>query len=147
LRASTWRAKRQASDTINFYGNEHVRNLADGRGHGSYRQRRDAPQGNRTGIRPNASRTYSLQRLQQALQAEQEAAQQEGSNPLRIATAEALANEIKRIGSLSRGASQRPQQGGGGGRPQQQQPRNFRQDQQRRPKSRGRRPMGRPTGR
>jgi hypothetical protein len=96
----------------------------------------------------DASRTYSLQRLQQALQAEQEAAQQEGSNPVRIATAEALANEIKRIGSLSRGASQRPQNGGGGGRPQQQQPGNFRQDQQRRsPKSRGRRPMGRSTGR
>ena len=97
----------------------------------------------------DASRTYSLQRLQQALQAEQEAAQQDGSNPVRIATAEALANEIKRIGSLSRGSSQRPQNtgGGNGGRPQQQQPRNFRQDQQRRPKSRGRRPMGRPTGR
>jgi len=98
----------------------------------------------------DASRTYSLQRLQQALQAEQEAAQQDGSNPVRIATAEALANEIKRIGSLSRGSSQRPQNAGGGGnggRPQQQQPRNFRQDQQRRPKSRGRRPMGRPTGR
>lgn len=95
----------------------------------------------------DASRTYSLQRLQQALQAEQEAAQQEGSNPLRVATAAALENEIKRIGSLSRGASQRPQQGGGGGRPQQQQPRNFRQDQQRRaPKSRGRRSMGRGGG-
>lgn len=98
----------------------------------------------------DASRTYSLQRLQQALQAEQGAAQQDAANPARIATAEALANEIKRIGSLSRGAGQRPQHGsggGGGGRPQQQPPRNFRQDQQRRPKSRGRRPMGRTTGR
>jgi len=100
------------------------------------------------------SRSYSLKRLQEALQKEQETAQQEdsnpeGSNPVRVATSEALANEIKRVGSLSRGSSQRPQQGGGGngGRPQQQQPRNFRQDQQRRPKSRGRRPMGRPTGR
>ena len=98
----------------------------------------------------DASRTYSLQRLQQALQAEQEAAQQDAANPARVATAEALANEIKRIGSLSRGAGQRPQHGSGGaggGRPQQQPPRNFRQDQQRRPKSRGRRPMGRTTGR
>ena len=104
----------------------------------------------------DASRTYSLGRLQQALAAEQEAAQQDGANPARVATAEALANEIKRIGSLSRGSGQRPQHAGGGGggnggRPQQQQPRNFRQgqgqDQQRRPKSRGRRPMGRPTGR
>jgi hypothetical protein len=95
-----------------------------------------------------ASRSYSLKRLQEALQKEQETAQQEVGNPLRVATAEALANEIRRVGSLSRGASQRPQGGGGGGgRPQQQQPRNFRQDQQRRPKSRGRRPMGRPTGR
>ena len=94
-----------------------------------------------------ASRNYSLRRLQQALQEEQDAAQQHGSSPTRVATAEALANEIKRIGSLSRGAQQRPAQGGGG-RPQQQQPRNFRQDQQRKqPKSRGRRPMGRPTGR
>ena len=102
----------------------------------------------------DASRTYSLGRLQQALAAEQEAAQQDGANPVRAATAEALANEIKRIGSLSRGSGQRPQHAGGGGggnggRPQQPQPRNFRpgQDQQRRPKSRGRRPMGRPTGR
>jgi len=95
-----------------------------------------------------ASRSYSLKRLQEALQKEQETAQQEAGNPIRVATAEALANEIRRVGSLSRGASQRPPGGGGGGgRPQQQQPRNFRQDQQRRPKSRGRRPMGRPTGR
>jgi hypothetical protein len=95
-----------------------------------------------------ASRSYSLKRLQEALQKEQETAQQEVGNPVRVATAEALANEIRRVGSLSRGASQRPPGGGGGGgRPQQQQPRNFRQDQQRRPKSRGRRPMGRPTGR
>jgi len=94
-----------------------------------------------------ASRNYSLRRLQQALQEEQESAQQHGSSPARLATAEALANEIKRVGALSRGAGQRPPQGGGG-RPQQQPPRNFRQDQQRRaPKSRGRRTMGRSTGR
>lgn len=93
-----------------------------------------------------ASRDYSLRRLQQALQEEQEAAQQHGSSPTRVATAEALANEIKRVGSLLRGASQRPQ--GGGGRPGQQQQRNFRQDQQRKsPKSRGRRSMGRSSGR
>jgi hypothetical protein len=94
-----------------------------------------------------ASRNYSLRRLQQALQEEQEATQLHGSSPARVATAEALANEIKRVGTLARGAGQRPQQGGGG-RPQQQQPRNFRQDQQRKaPKSRGRRTMGRSTGR
>ena len=92
-----------------------------------------------------ASRTYSLQRLQQALQIEQEASQQPDANPVRVATAAALANEIKRVGSLSRGASQRPQ--GGGGRPQQQ-PRNPRpQDQRHAPKSRGRRNMGRGGGR
>jgi hypothetical protein len=99
----------------------------------------------------DASRSYALKRLQDALQQEQERAQQENGNPVRVATAEALANEIKRVGSLSRGSGQRQHQGqgggGNGGRPQQQQPRNFRQDQQRRPKSRGRRPMGRPTGR
>ena len=94
-----------------------------------------------------ASRNYSLRRLQQALQEEQEAAQQHGAGPERLATAEALANEIRRVGSLSRGSGQRPQNGGGG-RPQQQQPRNFRPDQQRRSqKSRGRRSMGRGTGR
>jgi hypothetical protein len=92
-----------------------------------------------------ASRTYSLRRLQQALEEEQQAAQAHGSSPERIATAEALANEIKRIGALSRSSGQRPPQGGG--RPQQQ-PRNFRGDQQRRPpKSRGRRTMGRNSGR
>ena len=90
-----------------------------------------------------ASRTYSLQRLQQALATEQEAAQQPDANPARVATAAALANEIKRVGSLSRGSGQRPQ-GGGGGRPHQQQQRNFRPDQQRKSsKSRGRRGMGR----
>ena len=92
-----------------------------------------------------ASRNYSLRRLQQALQEEQEATQLHGSDPTRVATAEALANEIKRVGSLSRAAGQRPP--GGGGRPQQHQ-RNFRQDQQRKsPKSRGRRSMGRGGGR
>jgi len=95
-----------------------------------------------------ASRAYALRRLQQALQEEQEAAQQQGADPVRVATSEALSKEIKRVGSLSRGAGQRPQQGGGGRPQQQQQPRNFRQDQQRRsPKSRGRRSMGRGTGR
>jgi hypothetical protein len=93
-----------------------------------------------------ASRNYSLRRLQQALQEEQEATQLHGSSPTRIATAEALANEIKRVGSLSRSSGQRPPQGGGG-RPQQQQPRNFRPDQQRKSsKSRGRRSMGRGSG-
>jgi hypothetical protein len=92
-----------------------------------------------------ASRNYSLRRLQQALQEEQEATQLHGSSATRLATAEALANEIKRVGSLSRAASQRPPQGGGG-RPQQ--PRNHGQDAQRRPpKSRGRRTMGRRSGR
>ena len=92
-----------------------------------------------------ASRTYSLQRLQQALATEQEAALQPDANPARVATAAALADEIKRVGSLSRGSGQRPQ---GGGRPQQQQQRNFRPDQQRKSsKSRGRRGMGRGGGR
>lgn len=94
-----------------------------------------------------ASRAYSLGRLQQALLEEQQAAQQDTTSQVHVATAEALANEIRRVGSLSRGAGQRPPQGGGG-RPQQQPPRNFRQDQQRKSsKSRGRRPMGRPSGR
>jgi len=92
-----------------------------------------------------ASRNYSLRRLQQALQEEQEATQLHGSSPTRIATAEALASEIKRVGSLSRGASQRPQ--GGGGRPQQQQRNPRQQDQRHAPKSRGRRTMGRNSGR
>ena len=55
-----------------------------------------------------ASRNYSLRRLQQALQEEQEAAQLHGSSPARLATAEALANEIKRVGSLARAASGSP---------------------------------------
>ncbi|MBC7804229.1 MAG: hypothetical protein H7Y16_10165 [Candidatus Parcubacteria bacterium] len=96
-----------------------------------------------------ASRSYSLGRLQQALKEEQDAAQQQVPGAERAAIAEALASEIRRVTSLSRSAGPRPQQGRGdqGGRPQQQQ-RNFRQDQQRKPpKSRGRRPMGRSTGR
>ena len=90
-----------------------------------------------------ASRSYSLRRLQQALQEEQQAVQLNGPSPTRAATAGALENEIKRVGSLSRAASHRP--GPGAGRPQQ--PRNHRQDAQRKPpKSRGRR-MGRRSGR
>ena len=94
-----------------------------------------------------ASRNYSLRRLQLALQEQQEASQQPGASPTPVATAAALANEIKRVGALTRSTGQRPPQGGGG-RPQQQQPRNFRQDQQRKaPKSRGRRTMGHNSGR
>ncbi|HLX80239.1 MAG TPA: hypothetical protein VKS43_06615 [Burkholderiales bacterium] len=92
-----------------------------------------------------ASRSYALRRLQEALQKEQEAAQLDGSSPVRAATAEALAIEIRRVGSLSRAASQRPQQRGG--RPQQPQNQQRRQDQRHPPKSRGRRTMGRNSGR
>ena len=92
----------------------------------------------------DASRNYALRRLQEALQQEQEATQLHGSSPVRVATAEALTVEIRRIGSLSRAASQRPPQRGG--RPQQ--PQNPRRDEQRHPpKSRGRRTMGRNSGR
>jgi hypothetical protein len=91
-----------------------------------------------------ASRNYALRRLQQALQEEQQAAQLHGSSPTRLATAEALASEIRRVGSLARAASQRPAPGGG--RPQQR--RDPGQDGQRTPpKSRGRRTMGRRGGR
>ena len=87
-----------------------------------------------------ASRNYSLRRLQQALQEEQQATQLHGSSPTRLATAEALANEIRRVGTLARAASQRPAPGGG--RPQQH--RDPGHDGQRKPpKSRGRRTMGR----
>jgi hypothetical protein len=91
-----------------------------------------------------ASRNYALRRLQQALEEEQQATQLHGSSPTRLATAEALANEIRRVGSLARASSQRPAPGGG--RPQQH--RSPGQDGQRKPpKSRGRRTMGRRGGR
>lgn len=87
----------------------------------------------------DASRAYALGRLQQALQAEQELAQQDGS---RAAIVEALNAEIRRLGTLR--ASGRPQQqkGGGGG---QQDQRSFRRGgggQRHSGKQRGRRPMG-----
>jgi hypothetical protein len=93
----------------------------------------------------DASRNYALRRLQEALLQEQEAAQLHGTSPTRVATAEALAAEIRRVGSLARAASQqRPQHRGG--RPQQ--PQNARPQEQRHPpKSRGRRTMGRNPGR
>jgi hypothetical protein len=91
-----------------------------------------------------ASRSYALRRLQEALQKEQEAAQLQGDNPVRAATAEALTVEIRRIGSLSRASNQQRQQHRGG-RPQQQNSRP--QEQRHPPKSRGRRPMGRNSGR
>jgi hypothetical protein len=91
------------------------------------------------------SRSYALRRLQEALQKEQEAAQLDGASPVRAAIAEALNVEIRRIGSLSRASNQRPQQHRGG-RPQQQQ--NARpQEQRHSQKSRGRRTMGRNSGR
>jgi len=69
-----------------------------------------------------ASRSYSLKRLQEALQKEQETAQQEVGSPVRVATAEALANEIRRVGSLSRGSGSGRSKvaAANGGRPQQQ---------------------------
>jgi hypothetical protein len=93
------------------------------------------------------SRSYALGRLQQALREEQEAtARLAEAAPERAVIAATLANEIRRVETLSRASSQRRPQGGGG-RPQQQQ-RNFRQDQHRKsPKSRGRRAMGRNPGR
>ena len=90
-----------------------------------------------------ASRNYALRRLQLVLLKEQEATQVHGSSPARLATAEALTIEIKRVGALARSESQRPAQGRD--RPNQQ-PQHFRQDAQRHPpKSRGRRTMGRST--
>ena len=90
------------------------------------------------------SRSYSLRRLQEALQQEQEATQLHGTTAVRAATTEALTVEIRRIGSLSRAANQRPQHRGG--RPQR--PQNSRPQEQRHPqKSRGRRTMGRNSGR
>ncbi|HEY8067928.1 MAG TPA: hypothetical protein VIF38_03470 [Burkholderiales bacterium] len=90
------------------------------------------------------SRSYALRRLQEALQKEQETVQLHGASPVRAATTEALTVEIRRIGSLSRAANQRPQQQRGG-RPQQQNSRP--QEQRHSPKSRGRRSMGRNPGR
>jgi hypothetical protein len=93
----------------------------------------------------DASRTYALGRLQQALQTEQELAQQDGA---RAAIVEALNAEIRRLGTLR--ASGRPQQqkGGGGGGGGGQEQRNFRRGgggggQRHSGKQRGRRPMGR----
>jgi hypothetical protein len=95
----------------------------------------------------DASRTYALGRLQQALQQEQELAQQDAS---RAAIVEALNAEIRRLGTL-RASGRPPQQkgggGGGGGGPGGQNQRNFRRGgggggQRHSGKQRGRRPMG-----
>src|SRR6185295_14383125 len=64
-----------------------------------------------------ASRVYALRRLNEALQQEQEAAQQQGESEVRAAVIAALIAEIKRVTSLSRSAGQRPPQEGGN-RPQ-----------------------------
>ena len=71
-----------------------------------------------------AARNYALRRLQEALRLEQEATQTHGESALRLATTEALAAEIRRVGSLSRAPSPRP--ASGGMRPQQ--PQNRRRD-------------------
>lgn len=93
-----------------------------------------------------ASRNYALRRLQQALLEQQEASQTHGTSAARAATAQALALEIKRIESLAQSASPRP--AAKPGRPQQQQRQHMRHDAQRGiHKNRGRRTMGRNSGR
>lgn len=93
-----------------------------------------------------ASRNYALRRLQQALLEQQEAAQTHGTSAARVATAQALALEIKRVESLAQSASRRP--AAKPGRPQSQQRQFKRNDAQRgMHKNRGRRTMGRNSGR
>lgn len=89
-----------------------------------------------------ASRNYALRRLQQALLQEQQASQVHCASPARAAIAEALATEIKRVGALARTANSRPNPKG------QQSPRPQRHDASHgAARSRGRRTMGRNSGR
>lgn len=86
----------------------------------------------------DASRTYALRRLNQALQEEQEAAKQESPSPVHAAAAELFATEVRRVSCLSRSSARRPAQGQNQNPPQQQQQRNFRPG--------GHRPQRKPGG-
>ncbi|MBM3353193.1 MAG: hypothetical protein FJY51_08010 [Betaproteobacteria bacterium] len=86
----------------------------------------------------DASRTYALRRLNQALQEEQEAAKQESAGPVHAAAAELFATEVRRVSCLSRSSARRPAQGQNQNPPQQQQQRNFRPG--------GHRPQRKPGG-
>lgn len=92
----------------------------------------------------DASRNYALRRLQLDLLHRQEESQLHGPSAARLANAEALAVEIRRVEALAALASRRPTQGRAPQAPRQ----DSRRDAQRQPaKFRGRRTMGRQTSR
>lgn len=93
-----------------------------------------------------ASRKYALGRLQAALRHMQEGSQPDGPSAARVASAEALAAEISRVGALASGANRQPAltRKRTSPAPLQLNPRDA---QRRRPKSRGRSTMGRQTSR
>lgn len=92
----------------------------------------------------DASRNYALGRLRLALRGEQEQSRLHGSGTERLANAEALAVEIRRVEKLAGIASRRPTLGRASAGPVHE----SRRDTQRKsPASRGRRTMGRHTSR
>ncbi len=92
----------------------------------------------------DASRNYALGRLQLALRGEQEESRLHGPGTERLANAEALAAEIRRVETLAGIASQRPTQGrASSGRVQE----SRRGAQRKSPASRGRKTMGRQSSR
>ena len=92
----------------------------------------------------DASRDYALRRLQLALLGEQEESRLHGSSPARLANADALAVEIRRVETLAGSASQRPAPRRASPEPRQA---SWRDANRKSSKSRGRRTMGRPAGR
>jgi len=92
----------------------------------------------------DASRKYALGRLQRALRGEQEESRLHGPGTERLANAEALAAEIRRVEALTGIASQRPTLRRASPGPL----RESRRDAQRKsPASHGRKTMGRHTSR
>lgn len=93
---------------------------------------------------PDASRNYALRRLQLALLRRQEESQLHGPSTARLANTDALTVEIRRVETQAGIASQRPapRTASPG-----QLPKPWRDAQQKPPKSRGRRTMGRHTSR
>ncbi|MGB5080432.1 MAG: hypothetical protein WBO23_06790 [Burkholderiales bacterium] len=93
---------------------------------------------------PGAACNLALRKLQEVLQQEQQAAQQEAPDARHSANVEALENEIRRVKQMLGGAGRNSKPGGprpGGLQPQ------HRDKGHRQARNRGRRTQGRPGGR
>ena len=93
-----------------------------------------------------AARNFALRKLREALEGEQNELQAQGSSPVRTANINVLSAEIRRVEAMANAPSQRPAQGAAQA-PHGRGPRNSGAQQPGPGRNRGRRSMGRRSGR